>query len=141
LTAALLIRALTRNRASTDPASDDPALRGRTYAIAFDRVWQAALELADGGLRGWSLSEADDQAGVLRAEATTRIFRFVDDVRVRVGLDADGQTRVDVMSASRKGKGDLGTNRRRIVRFLAALDRKLDASPATILTPRTTASR
>ena len=37
-----LVRALTQNRAETDPHSPDSGLRGRTYAISFDRVWTAA---------------------------------------------------------------------------------------------------
>lgn len=132
----LLVRALTRNRAATDPASVDAALRGRTYGIAFERVWRAAVALADGGLRGWTLTEADDHGGVLRAEATTRVWGFVDDVTVRVGLDDDGQTRVDVESASRRGKADLGTNRRRIASFLEALDDRLGASASSVLDPK-----
>lgn len=127
--------ALTRNGARTDPASPDPALRGRTYAIPFDRVWSAALELAGGNLRGWRLVEADDQGGLIVAEATRRLLRGVADVRVRVGLDADGQTRVDADSASRGGGPDLGADRRRIRRFMAALDARLGATPGQILEP------
>ena len=36
-------------------------------------------------------------------------------------------------SRSRKGKGDLGTNLRRIDRFMRRLDRNLDARPEEIL--------
>jgi hypothetical protein len=47
------------------------------------------------------------------------------DARLR-GRDYElGMTRVDVSSQSRVGRGDLGTNARRIARFLHALDRKL----------------
>jgi hypothetical protein len=53
-------------------------------------------------------------------------------VRIRIGLDANGQTRVDVRSASRSRR-DWGSNARRIDRFLRALDAKLDATPAQIL--------
>lgn len=126
-------KALKENRAETDPSSEDPRLRGRTYAIAFDRVWNAALALAGGGMRGWSVVDADDEEGVILAESRTLVLRFVDDVRVDVTLDDNGQTRVDVASASRKGKADLGTNARRVGRFLKALDRRLDASPPQIL--------
>lgn len=128
--------ALTGNSVRTDPFSEDPRLRGRTYAIAFDRVWNAALALADGGLRRWRVTEADDEEGVILAESKTLLFRFVDDVRVDVTLDDNGQTRVDVASASRKGSGDLGANARRVGRFLKALDRRLEATPAQILDAR-----
>ena len=45
------------------------------------------------------------------------------DVRIRVGLDANGQTRVDMRSASQYGRHDLGTNATRIAIFMADLDR------------------
>lgn len=71
------------------------------------------------------MRDADDVTGVIRAEARTPVFRFVDDVEIRIGLDADAQTRVDLTSASRVGRWDLGTNARRIRGFLRGLDRRL----------------
>lgn len=124
---------LIGNEASTDPAHRKRALRGRRYAIPFDRVWAAALELIEGRRPGWTVIGADDQTGVIQAESRTRVFRFVDDVGLRIGLDEDGQTRVDLTSRSRVGKWDLGTNARRIRRFLDDLDRQLEARPRDIL--------
>ncbi|SOD03488.1 Protein of unknown function [bacterium JGI 053] len=119
-----LIRALTRNRAWTDPESPDRRLRGRVYAVPFTRVWGAALETAR-AQRGWTVTETDARDGEIVAEARTTLWRFVDDVSVRVWLDDTGATRVDATSASRVGSGDLGTNARRIARFLHALDRRI----------------
>jgi len=126
-------RGLTENKASTNPVSQDARLLGRTYAIPFQQVWTAACQLAGGGLRGWSLLSADDQRGVI--EATTKAFflRTEDDIRVEVGLDENAQTRVDVLSMSRRHRGDLGRNRRNIGRFLRKLDRRLAAGPDKIL--------
>lgn len=130
-----LKRALTRNRAATAPDHPDPRLRGRRYAIPYQEVWDAALRLAGGGLGRWSVVDADDLEGRIRAESTTRVFRFVDDVEIRIRLDRDAQTRVDLVSASRVGRGDLGTNARRIRRFLRTLDRELGATPSRTLDP------
>ncbi|MEN8260823.1 MAG: DUF1499 domain-containing protein [Pseudomonadota bacterium] len=47
----------------------------------------------------------------LHATFTSLVFRFVDDVHVRV--DEDNQ-RIDLRSASRVGYWDLGVNRRRV---------------------------
>ena len=124
---------LSGNRAETDPCSPDPQLRGRTYAIPFDRVWNAAHALSEGGLPRWSVSSADDEEGVIRARARTLVLRRVDDIRITVDLDENGQTRVDVASVSLRRKRDLGANARRIHRFLRALDAKLGATPAQIL--------
>ncbi len=118
-----LLRGLTQNRAETAPDAADPRLRGRTYAIPFERVWTATLALA-GRRRGWTVVQHDDIEGVIRAECRT-LLRFTHDVEIRVGLDGDGQTRVDLRSASRVGHGDLGKNARRIGRFLRSLDREL----------------
>ena len=130
-----LKRALTRNRAATAPGHPDPRMRGRRYAIPFQEVWEAVGVLAGGDLRGWTLVEADDMAGTVRAEARTPLFRFTDDVEIRVRLDRDAQTRVDLVSASRVGKGDLGANARRIRWVLRRLDRKLDVVPSQVLAP------
>lgn len=115
-------RGLTHNRAFTDDESPDPRLRPRTYAVPFAVVWDAALEIAR-GTPGWAVTASDSLAGEIVAEATTRMWKLVDDVWIRISLDEDGQTRVDVTSASRVGRADLGTNARRIARFLHALDR------------------
>jgi hypothetical protein len=119
-----LIRALTRNRAWTDPESPDRRLRGRAYAVPFTEVWRAALETAR-AQRGWTLTETDARGGEIVAEARTALWKFVDDVSIRVWLDDAGATRVDLTSASRVGRADLGTNARRIARFLHVLDRRV----------------
>jgi Protein of unknown function (DUF1499) len=115
---------LTRNRAFTDDEATDPRLRGRSYAVPFARVWDAALAVA-GETRGWTVVASDPRAGEIVAEARTRMWKFVDDVWIRISLDDEAQTRVDVTSASRVGRADLGTNARRIARFLHALDGRL----------------
>jgi uncharacterized protein (DUF1499 family) len=115
-------RGLTHNRAFTDDDATDPRLLPRTYAVPFAAVWDAALRIAQ-STRGWTVASSDPRAGEIVAEARTTLWKFVDDVWIRVSLDEDGQTRVDVTSASRKGGADLGANARRIARFLHALDR------------------
>ena len=89
-----LFRGLSQNRAETDPRSPDARLRGRTYAISFDRVWNASLELSGGQLPRWSVASADDGEGIIRARVRARVLRRVDDVRIEVILDKNGQTRV-----------------------------------------------
>jgi len=56
----------------------------------------------------------------LHAEATSLIFRFVDDVHAILGAEAGV---IDIRSASRIGYSDLGVNRRRIEALRAALRR------------------
>jgi len=124
---------LTHTAAATRPDHDDPRLRGRTYAVPFEHVWQAARALCAGGLKRWTLLEEDDQEGVLRAESTLLLPRRVSDVTVFIRLDRDAQTRVDARSVSRRdGGGDLGANARRLRRFFKALDAAAEAARAEL---------
>jgi len=127
--------ATARARAETDPLARDSRLRGRTYAIPFDRVWSTALAVIRGGLPRWSVLSHDDQKGVILAEARTAILRRDVDIHVRIGLDDNGQTRVDIRTALRGAHGDLGSTRRLIHTFLKELDRRLGAEPWQILDP------
>jgi uncharacterized protein (DUF1499 family) len=117
-------RALRENRAFTDDEAPDPRLRPRSYPVPFARVWDAALQIA-GQTRGWTITASDPRAGEIVAEARTRMWKFTDDVWIRISLDDDAQTRVDLTSASRTGRADLGANARRIARFLHTLDGRL----------------
>lgn len=128
-----ILRGLTENRATTDPASEDPRLIGRTYAIPFENVWQAAKQLASGRLKGWTLWVADDQDGLMEASLRPYLFLKAADVRIVIGLDENAQTRVDLASVSRTERGDFGRSRRAIGRFLEQLDALLHAAPGQIL--------
>ncbi len=71
---------------------------------------------------GWEIVAEDAASGRLEATHTTAIFRFVDDVVVRVRADGSG-SRVDVRSKSRDGQGDIGANAARIRAFREQLAR------------------
>lgn len=81
-------------------------------AVAFARAAAAARAM------GWDIVATDPAAGRVEATATTRWFGFKDDVVVRVRPDGPG-SRVDVRSASRVGKSDVGANAARIRAYLA----------------------
>lgn len=79
-----------------------------------------AQALAD--KRGWDIVHVDPGRGILEATATTRFFRFKDDVVVRARKDPDGDgTIVDMRSISRVGGSDVGVNAERIRAFLEDL--------------------
>ncbi len=128
-------RAGALNRAATRPDHPDPRLRGRRYAIPPTEVWTGAVAVAEGGMEGWAVTASNADDGRLTAEATTRIFRFVDDVEVRVSREDSRRTRVDLTSASRVGRSDLGANPRRIHRYLRRLDRWLETAGWDISPP------
>jgi uncharacterized protein (DUF1499 family) len=86
---------------------------------ALERARRAAESLS------WEIAEVrppqgDAADGVIEARQTSELFRFVDDVVVRV-RPADGGSVVDVRSKSRDGRGDMGVNAKRIRAFKMAL--------------------
>lgn len=126
-----VVEGLTRNVAFTLPDSPDERLQGRTYAVPFEEVWQAASRLLGGGIERWELRETDDEDGILRGVAVGRVDWLAGAVTVRITLDPDAQTRVDALSASRTARGDLGANARHLYRFFTALDRELETRRKT----------
>jgi uncharacterized protein (DUF1499 family) len=84
-----------------------------------------ALALAEETARalGWEVVASDPAAGTLLARDTSKMFRFVDDVVVRVRPADGGGSLVDVRSKSRDGRGDMGVNARRIRAFAEKLPR------------------
>lgn len=129
-------RGLRTNGASTSEDAEAPWLRGRTYAIPFDRVWHVALGLADGGLKRWALTDADDYEGVIHAEIEPAFLTPATVVTVRIGLTVDAQTRVDAVASSPDRRGDLGAGTRALANFFAALDKALLESRTTSATRR-----
>ncbi len=111
------------NVVETGKTPEYPDLIPRSYGAKPDVVFDAALH-AIHRLPRWALVSHRLEAGEIRAEATSRLFRFVDDVTVRVRAEGD-QTVVSVRSASRVGKGDFGQNARNILTFFEALDVQL----------------
>lgn len=82
---------------------------------AFSRALATAKSM------GWEITRKDEVEGVFDAKDTTAIFRFVDDVTVRVRPSANGSS-VDMRSKSRDGRSDLGANAARIRSFASALE-------------------
>lgn len=91
-----------------------PAIAPGTPEAVLERAQALALGM------GWEVRKVDRQAGVLHATTITGLFRFRDDVGLRVRAETGG-TRVDMRSRSRVGQGDFGANAARIRAFLAAL--------------------
>ena len=79
-----------------------------------------AKALAAANAMEWALVATDSVAGRIEATATTRVFRFKDDVVIRIRPRAGG-SRLDIRSVSRLGNGDLGKNASRIRAFLVHL--------------------
>lgn len=97
----------------------EPLLVPAPPTAVFRRAARVARDL------GWTIVAEDESAGRIEASDRTPWYGFVDDLVVRIAAAGAG-TRVDVRSASRIGKSDIGMNARRIRRFLGALARRTD---------------
>lgn len=95
-----------------------PDLAPLVLDTAVDEAYVRALAKAQA--LGWTIVARDDADHLFVAQDRTKLFRFVDDVAVRVRAEGTG-ARVDVRSKSRDGQGDLGANAARIRRYLDAL--------------------
>jgi len=81
---------------------------------AFERAYRTARKL------GWEIVDQNPTEGRIEATDTTVIFGFKDDIVIRVA-PADSGSRIDIRSVSRVGKSDVGTNAKRIRKYLKAL--------------------
>jgi uncharacterized protein (DUF1499 family) len=84
-----------------------------------DTVAVAERLVAD---RGWELAASDAATGRLEATDTVSLYRFKDDIVLRITPDPNGDgSIVHMRSVSRVGVSDLGVNANRIRSFLADL--------------------
>lgn len=118
---ATIRRWANENAADTrPPGGPEP----RLYEVPFACVWDELLAYVDKRPR-WRLLHKDEELGLISVACTSLVFRFMDDLTIWVTLDSNGLTRVEALSRSRRGRGDLGVNRRRIDRMLSRLDAAL----------------
>jgi uncharacterized protein (DUF1499 family) len=101
-----------------------PDLDTLEYAAPVSLAYRVALKIVR--QRKWHIvdavpPEAGGRDGLIEAVARTLIMGFRDDVVVRVRAGKQGSL-IDVRSASRYGKGDFGTNARRVAGLLGDID-------------------
>ena len=82
-------------------------------------VFKATVSL--GKSLGWEIVAEDIDAGTSEWVVRSRVFRFQDDVSLRI-TRRDDKTHFDMRSRSRLGKSDLGANAARIRKFFRELN-------------------
>lgn len=111
------------NVVETGRTPEYPDIQPRAYRAGPAQVFDAALHAVQRMPR-WSLVSHQPATGEIRVEGRTLVWRFVDDILIRVKVRADDAV-VEVRSASRVGRGDFGQNARNIRSFLQELDRQV----------------
>lgn len=92
-----------------------PDIRPLILDLPRDRAFQRALDAAED--MGWEIVSADADAGRIEATDRTFWFGFRDDVVIRL-TPIEDRTVMDVRSLSRVGGSDVGTNARRVRKYL-----------------------
>jgi hypothetical protein len=120
----------------TSPDADDAELKTRFYSASWSEGVSAAQRVLHQQRtygRAWKMGR-NSIAGAKPGEKLVETLRahvpvviFTDDLEVVLSEEDTNRIRVDVKSKSRIGRGDFGENRRHVVQFLAALDRKLES--------------
>lgn len=111
-----------------------PDVSGRRYDLPFDRTFDTVMALMT--RRGWTPIGPWLQAGgqseiTIDTVAHTMILAFPVDVAIRL-INEGNSTYVDMRSASRYGRHDLGDNAARIVDFLTELDSEVAAQAGAV---------
>lgn len=112
-----------------------PTVTGHRYTLPLDRMQEMVAVAADD--LGWrpegpATLSPDGRQATIEFAAPSLVFGFVSDVAVRV-VDEGETSYVDVRSASRYGRHDLGGNAASITRFLDDLDEVIQASNSPTL--------
>lgn len=94
-----------------------------TYALVVDAVRRLKMDLT----REDPPDAEAGTPGVVEAVDKTLIMGFLDDVAVRVS-GGEEQSRVDIRSASRFGRGDMGRNAERIRALMVEIRARVDAT-------------
>ncbi len=95
-----------------------PDIKTITLNEASDSAYDRALSAAKG--MGWEIVTTDKAGGIIEATASTRWYKFKDDVVIRISPNG-AQSLVDIRSISRTGGRDFGKNAGRIRGFMKKL--------------------
>ena len=101
----------------------EPGPSERVYAVAFGRVWLAALAAAAMGR--WTVTASDPVRGEILAEVRGLIRRTTRPARVRIVLDRMGLTRVDATFLTESGDPAENAEPRQIASFHRQLETRL----------------
>lgn len=125
--------ALAARNGRTPPAPEPGAREAQARAyrdikpLILDVEAEEAFELARAAAKSlrWRIIEevppgGRNRDGRIDAVAETALLRFSDDITIRIRA-AGNQTRIDIRSASRLGRHDLGANGARIRRFFSEI--------------------
>ncbi len=114
---------LTTHIAETRENHPFPELRPHRFAVPPEVLFRFSQQVVSD--MGWSVSGVEPTAYQLTSVATTGLWRFKDNVTLRVYTSPDGGSILYVRSESQVGKGDLGANIRRVLDVTHRIERQI----------------
>ncbi len=117
------------NVAEVTPDARDKDLQSPRFTESLDAVTRR-IESWTRQQSNWTLESirGTDRTNEIHLTRKTRLFRFTDDIHVRLSQLADGSVLFTAKSQSRVGKGDLGQNPRNLKELLQGAQ-KISSSP------------
>jgi uncharacterized protein (DUF1499 family) len=122
---------LTINDVTTGESEAYPELKSMRFHETPEAVF-ARAEVVALAMPGWQ-SCTKPEPFLLTCEAVTPKMGFVDDVSIWVAEEGPGISVLKMRSASRKGKGDLGANAKRILAYQEAFAAYRPDAPTDVL--------
>lgn len=128
----------TTNYAELSEEAEHPDLRPLTLEMDLDAAQALILDWVQSQSH-WDVlddetadsEQSDPAAGtLLRLTRSTKLFRFVDDITVRLTAVDGGKVSLHAESQSRLGKGDLGQNPRNLKELTQGIGRLAENGPA-----------
>ena len=116
-----------RNHFIAAPADSDPAKADQIsprFACSAAKLYDLMRAMALAQPRTELLSESPDEHHLVFVQRS-KYWRFPDDIVVKIMAIEDGGATLSLASKARYGIEDFGVNRRRVKRWLAALERRL----------------
>jgi len=96
-----------------------PDIKPALFEVTPESAYKLCLKTAEE--MGWDIISAKADKGFIEATDRTFWFGFKDDIVIRV-TPADKSSRIDLRSVSRVGRSDVGTNAKRIRKFLKKIE-------------------
>lgn len=119
-------RDLTTNHAETTPSHPNADLHPITVSGDRSEIAQIVVEAVQ-DIPNWKVESTSKEARrtIIHATRTTKLMRFVDDIRIYLN-DTDDGIHITATSQSRVGKGDLGQNPRNLIEVMNGIRQKLE---------------
>lgn len=100
-----------------------PEMKYPRFNISTDRLFEVT-EHAVKNL-GWIIENSDSSTKEIKAIVQTKLFKFKDDIKLRIEKDDKSESRLYAHSSSRVGVGDMGANQKHIFDLVGEINKIL----------------